>query len=235
MDVIMLAGGKGTRLRPYTMVLPKPLMPIGEIPVMEVLLQQVGRLGASRVILAVGYLREIMFAYLEPRRSSYPFELEYVTEESPLGTVGPVRLVEGLEDTFLLMNGDILTTLPFDELVAFHKEQGAMMTVAASRREVNINYGVLQLDGVEIVDQIEKPSYQYDVSMGIYVIEPAALDLIPKGEAMDVPDLIKALIARGDKVCAFQTDCYWLDIGRPEDYGVAIDDFEQRRAEFLGS
>ncbi|MFT5430201.1 MAG: NDP-sugar pyrophosphorylase family protein [Myxococcota bacterium] len=235
MDVIMLAGGKGTRLRPYTMVLPKPLMPIGDLPILEVLMQQVGRLGVDRVTLAVGYLSEIIFAYLEPRRASYPFELAYVREETPLGTFGPVQLVEGIDDTFLLMNGDILTTLKFDEMLAFHKEQGATMTVAASRRQVNIDYGVLELDGPVIVGQREKPSFHYDVSMGIYAINPSALDLLEPGVRMDVPDLIAKLIARGDKVCAYQTDCFWLDIGRAEDYATAIDEFEKRSEEFLGS
>ncbi len=233
MDVILLAGGQGSRLRPYTTVLPKPLMPIGDTPVLEVLLQQVGRLGVRRVTLAVGYLREIIYAYLEPRRAKYPFQLQYVTEDKPLGTVGPARQVEGIDGTFLLMNGDILTTLSFADLVAFHKAQGAMMTVAASRRRVDIDYGVLRLEGARIVEQVEKPSYHYDVSMGIYVIEPEALAHVPPNTRMDVPDLIRLLIARNDKVCAYSSDCFWLDIGRAEDYAAAIEEFERRRHEFL--
>ncbi len=234
LTAVLLAGGRGTRLKPYTLVLPKPLMPIGELPVLEVMLQQLGRVGVTRVVLCVGYLREILFAYLEPRRASYPFTLEYVTEHEPMGTVGPVTQVEGLTDTFLLGNGDVLTTLDYADLVRFHKARGAAMTVATAPRDVKIDYGVLEVDANQrITGQIEKPTYHYDVSMGVYVVEPRALALVPRGMAYDVPELIRELIRRGEPVLSYKSDCYWLDIGRHDDYAVAVQDFERMHDQFL--
>lgn len=235
MRAIILAGGKGQRLRPYTTVLPKPLMPIGDMPILEVVLRQLKRAGISRVTMAVGYLAELLQAFFQDgRRLGLP--IDYSIEERPLGTVGPLTLIDGLADeTFVVMNGDTLTTLDYATLIAHHKASGAMATIATYVREVKIDFGVIETDADGmIVQYVEKPTFDYRVSMGIYVFEPAALRYLKKGEYRDLPDLVKTMVADGQKVSAFPFKGYWLDMGRPDDYERAIEEFESRRSEFIG-
>ncbi|MEW6513526.1 MAG: sugar phosphate nucleotidyltransferase [Pseudomonadota bacterium] len=235
MRAIILAGGKGQRLRPYTTVLPKPLMPIGDMPILEVVLRQLKRAGISRVTMAVGYLAELLQAFFQDgKRLGLP--IDYSMEERPLGTVGPLTLIDGLGDeTFVVMNGDTLTTLDYSALIAHHKASGAMATIATYVREVKIDFGVIEsdTDGM-ITGYVEKPTFDYRVSMGIYVFEPTALRYLKKGEYRDLPDLVKTLVADGQKVSAYPFTGYWLDMGRPDDYERAIEEFESRRSEFIG-
>ncbi len=233
MKAVVLAGGKGARLVPYTRVIPKPLMPIGDMPILEVLLRQVRCAGVDDVILTVGHMAELLRAFFQNgERLAVPIRYSY--EDKPLGTAGPLSRIDGLDEPFLVMNGDVLTTLNFAQLVDCHRRSGAMVTVAVHPREVKIDLGVLKLDGdSRVVDYIEKPTYKFDVSMGIYVFDPRVKDYIPYDQYLDFPDLILKLLAAGEVVKVFRFDGYWMDLGRPDDYQQAIEDFEQMRHQFL--
>ena len=233
MKAVVLAGGKGTRLAPYTKILPKPLMPIGDRPILEVLLWQMRRAGITDVILAVGHLAELLRAFFQDG-SKFGLSISYSYEEAPLGTAGPLANMDGLEETFLVTNGDVLTTLPIRELVEFHHEHGAIATIAMHARQVQIDLGVIQCDGNhEVSGYVEKPSMDYVVSMGLYVFEPRVLDYIPPGEYLDFPDLVQKLLDDGQKIVGYPFDGYWQDLGRPDDYERAVIDFEQMRDQFL--
>jgi len=233
MRAIILAGGKGTRLRPYTTVLPKPLMPIGDMPILEVVLRQLKAAGITHVTMAVGYLGELLQTFFGDGKR-LGLRIDYSVEEKPLGTVGPLTLISGLTDSFILMNGDVLTTLDYRELIRFHRERGSVATIASYVRNVKIDFGVIEADNESYVsDYIEKPTFDYRVSMGVYVFEPAVLACLKPHEHCDFPDLIKTLVAAKRKVASYPFSGYWLDMGRPDDYARAIEEFEARRGEFL--
>lgn len=234
MKAVILAGGKGTRLAPYTKILPKPLMPIGDMPILEVLLRQLKAAGVNNVVITVGHLAALLRTYFNDGRE-LGLNISYSYEDKPLGTAGPLALVGGLTDTFFVMNGDVLTTMKFQELLQFHKSQGAVATIASHQRTVKIDLGVLQhADGdYRVTNYIEKPSYDYLVSMGIYVFEPEVLQFIPRNEYLDFPSLVLKLIAEGKKVCYLPHDGYWKDLGRADDYEQASQEFEALRNEFL--
>jgi len=227
---VILAGGRGTRLRPFTASFPKPLVPLGDRPVVELLIRQLYDAGIKDVTLTLGHLAELVQAYFHNRRQLPPdLNLEYVVEAEPTGTAGSLALVPDLRDTFLAMNGDLLTDLDFNALVAFHREQGAALTIATQRRHVKIDLGVLEFNGAcDITDYIEKPEHSYHVSMGVYVYEPRVLRFIAKGEYLDFPNLVLRLINEKERVSAYLTDCLWLDIGRPDDYARAQQMVESR-------
>ncbi len=233
MKAVVLAGGKGTRLFPYTKILPKPLMPIGDMPILEVILLQMKEEGITDVTLTVGHLSHLLKAFFQDG-SSLGLRIDYSYEEKPLGTAGPISMIDGLDSTFLVMNGDVLTKLRLRELVKFHKEQGAIATIAAHHRQNRIDLGVIIKNGdCRIADYIEKPVTNYLVSMGIYIFEPEVLKYIPRGEYLDFPDLVKILINSKEKVVGYEYDGYWQDLGRPDDYEMATRDFESMRNEFL--
>lgn len=233
MKAVILAGGKGTRLSPYTKVLPKPLMPIGDMPILEVILRQIKLAGINDVVLTVGHLSELLRTFFQDG-SRLSLNISYNYEDSPLGTAGPIAFVPNLNETFLVMNGDVLSTLPLGELIQFHKTQNAIATIATHHRRVKVDLGVIQWDGdARVTGYIEKPTYDYSVSMGIYVFEPKVLTYIPKGEYYDFPDLVKKLIGVGEKVIGYRFDGYWQDLGRPDDYESAAQDFDQMRSQFL--
>lgn len=233
MKAIVLAGGKGTRLIPYTRVLPKPLMPIGDMPILEVILLQMKAAGIEEVVLTVGHLAELLRAFFQDGKN-IGIDISYSYEETPLGTAGPIALVEGIEKTFLVTNGDVLTDLNLSELINFHHENHAVATIATHHRHVQIDLGVIELDGdYRITGYLEKPSYDYMVSMGIYVFEPRVLEYIPYRQHLDFPDLVLKLISAGEKVASFPFEGYWQDLGRPDDYEIASQDFEKMRSLFL--
>jgi NDP-sugar pyrophosphorylase family protein len=233
MRAVILAGGKGTRLEPYTTILPKPLMPIGDMPILEVLLRQIKRADISHVVLTVGHLASLLRAYFG-NGTQWGLDITYSLEQEPLGTAGPIALVKGLDKTFLVTNGDVLTTLDIKKLIAFHKQKGGIATIAAHRRQVKIDLGVIQWDGDErVIGYIEKPTNDYTVSMGVYIFEPRVLDYIPFGQYLDFPDLVLKLIANGEKVCGYTFDGYWMDLGRQDDYLQANQDFKNMREQFL--
>lgn len=233
MKAVVLAGGKGTRLAPYTTILPKPLMPIGDMPILEVMLLQMKEAGINHVILTVGHLSELLHAFFKDG-SQFGIDITYSYEQCPLGTAGPIALVDGLNDTFLVTNGDVLTTLNLRELIQFHREQKAIATIATHHRQSKIDLGVIKKNGdFRITGYIEKPVYDFMVSMGIYVFDPAVMPYIKRNEYLDFPDLIKILIAADEKVVAYEFNGYWEDLGRPDDYARASIDFENMRAQFL--
>jgi NDP-mannose synthase len=233
MRAIILAGGKGTRLKPFTVNFPKPLLPLGDTPVVEVLIQRLLKYGVSDVTLTLGHLAELIKAYFSQQKSlSEKVHLRYVEEEFPTGTAGSIASIEGLSDTFLVMNGDLLTNLNFDDLVQFHHQKQACLTIATISRKVKIDLGVLQFDDDDrVVDYIEKPEKVYPISMGIYVYEPEVLKYIELGKYLDFPELVLRLIKDGRKVCAYPADCLWLDIGRPDDYAKAQELFTEKQEE----
>lgn len=228
MKVLILAGGKGTRLKPYTTTIPKPLMPIGNQAILEIILKQLKSYGLIDLILATGYLSELIMAFLGDG-SKYDINIKYSKETEPLGTAGPLALVkDDMTDTFLVMNGDVLSTINYNELLNFHKEKNGILTIALNKRQADIDFGVTELDeNNKIVDYIEKPSIDYLVSMGIYVFEKRIFDYIKTDEYLDFPDLVKRLIKRGEDVNGYIFDGYWLDIGRHDDYEKANVDFDE--------
>jgi NDP-sugar pyrophosphorylase family protein len=235
MRAVILAGGKGQRLRPYTTVLPKPLMPIGDMPILEVVLRQLKAAGVTRVTMAVGYLAELLQAFFGDGRR-LGLQIDYSFEAQPLGTVGPLTLIPSLADEadFLMMNGDVLTTMDYRQLIQRHRASGADVTVATYRREVKIDFGVIESDAADMLTgYVEKPRFDYRVSMGVYCFSARVLPRLQPGAYCDFPDLIKQLLAAGRPVASYPFDGYWLDMGRPDDYATAIEEFEARRHEFL--
>jgi NDP-sugar pyrophosphorylase family protein len=233
MKAIILAGGKGTRLAPYTKILPKPLMPIGDMPILEVLLRQIKCAGIDQVVITVGHLAGLLRAFFQDG-SKLGMRITYSLEDKPLGTSGPLSLVTGLDQTFLVTNGDVLTTLNMRDLIRFHAKQKATATIAVHCRKVDIDFGVVQCDeDNRMIGYLEKPSIEYMVSMGIYVFEPKVLSYIPRGQYLDLPDLVRKMIAAGEKVVSYPYKGYWQDLGRPDDYERATRDFDSMQKEFF--
>lgn len=233
MQAIILAGGKGRRLMPYTTVLPKPLMPIGDYPIIEVILRQLKHYGFGKATICTGYLHELVHAYLDSNRS-LNIDLSYTHEEKPLGTIGPLRLIENLDDTFLVMNGDILTDIDYNELIIAHQQRGAIATVATYQRDAHIDFGVLNKnEDCKIIAFREKPTYHFDVSMGIYIFSKRILDFVPADTPFGFDQLMYALIDKDESVYSFPFSGYWLDIGRPDDYERSIEEFERYKDRFL--
>jgi len=220
-QAIILAGGKGTRLRPFTATLPKPLVPLGEMPIIEVVLRQLESAGFEEAVLSVGHLAELVEAYCGDG-SKWGLPIRYAREEKPLSTAGPLRIVTDLQDDFLTINGDILTTLDFRELFDFHRRSGSLATVSVCERKILVDFGVIALDGDSTVSAYdEKPERTYTVSMGVNVFSRKVVDHIRDGESLGIPDLVQRLIAAGEKVSAFRSPCDWLDIGCTPDYEQA--------------
>ena len=187
----------------------------------------------TRVTLTVGHLAALLQTYFGDG-TGCGLQIDYVFEKKPLGTAGPLVFCPGLDETFLVMNGDLLTTLNYAELVRYHRESGAAATVAMHKKDVQIDLGVIQLDGEgRIRGYIEKPCYHYDVSMGVYVFEPRVLEYIPRGEYFDFPSLVQCLLDSGETIVGYPYEGYWLDIGRKDDYEQAVQDFESMRSVFL--
>ena len=225
MRVIILAGGKGVRLAPVTEVIPKPLVPVGGMPILEVVIRQLKSQGFRRITLAVGYLADLIKAYFQDG-SKWGVEIDYSLEAEPLGTAGPLNLIQGLDETFLVMNADLMTNLDFNELVSYHRSMGSLATVSSYKKQVKIDLGVIIKNGEgRIKDYVEKPTKKYLVSMGIYVFEARVLDYLRAKNYFDFPDLIKLLLHADEPVCYFPFDGYWLDIGRHDDYATAVKEF----------
>ncbi len=218
LEAVILAGGKGTRLRPYTSDIPKPLVPIGDRPIIEILLKQLRRAGVSRVHIAVNHLAHLIMAVLGDGKS-HGVEIQYHPEDQPLSTVAPIKLIEHLPEDFIVANGDILTDLKIEELFDFHVRNRSQLTVATHNRSERIDFGVLETDGNNFVTGFtEKPQYQFAVSMGIYVFNRSVLDYVPSGAAFGFDDLMLEMLRRKGRIMSFPYDGYWLDIGRTADY-----------------
>ena len=228
MRAVILAGGLGMRLRPYTAVLPKPLVPVGERPILEHILRRLHACGVRRVDLCVGHLGDVIQAYFS-QATALPddLELRWHWEQEPLGTAGALRLVPDLSGTFIAMNGDILTTLDYRELLAFHEQNDAALTVATHAKRVDIELGVIETDGERIVGYREKPKLDYEVSMGIYAYDERALGQLPGDGPCQFPELVQRLLEAGERVAAFRSEAEWFDIGTFEEYQRAAEALER--------
>ena len=233
MLAVILAGGKGTRLKPFTMTIPKPLLPLGDVPVLEIVMRQLASEGFTRVVLTIGHMAPLFMAQFDDG-SQYGVRIEYVREMEPLGTAAPLRQLTDVPDDFLVMNGDLLTDLSFGELLAAHRRSGAAATIAVAAREEKIDYGVIELAPDDaFLDYREKPVIPYFVSMGINVLSRRALARIPPAGRFDMPELMLALHRAGDGVHCHRSTGYWQDIGRFDDYARASEDFVQDPRRFL--
>lgn len=230
----MLAGGKGSRLGPYTTVLPKPLLPIGDRAILDVVMRQLREYGFGDVTLAVGYLAHLIKAVFGDG-SGHGVSIRYHDESSPLGTAGALGSIEELDEPFLMMNGDVLTALDYRRFYEAHLHSGNALTIATHRRVVRIDYGVLHLGDEggaikRVTDYDEKPEFGYVVSMGVYIASPRVLEYVGVDQPLDMPDLVLRLIDGGEGVGSYLFDGFWLDIGRHDDYERAIAEYESMRA-----
>jgi NDP-mannose synthase len=233
---VVLAGGAGTRLRPYTAVLPKPLMPVGDRPVLDIVLRQLCHAGTEHVTIATGYLAELIEAFCGDGRS-YGLKIDYFREREPLGTVGALATIDDLDEPFLVMNGDILTDMSYEALMADHRDSGAAATIATTGRQIEVTLGVMHFqdvrDDARVTDYTEKPTLYYEASMGVYAFDPRVLEHIEPNVRLDFPDLILRLIAAKEHVHAHRPDSYWLDLGRHDDYETAMGEFEAMKDRLL--
>jgi NDP-sugar pyrophosphorylase family protein len=230
---VVLAGGIGTRLRPYTVVLPKPLMPIGDYPILEVIIRQLARQGFTQVTLAVNHQANILKAFFEDG-NRWDVRIDYSLERKPRSTIAPLALISDLPENFLLMNGDVLTDLDLSGFLERHVACERLFTIAAARRWQQIDYGVLQIDSAQRLTEFsEKPLTEYLVSMGIYAVNRKILQFVPPDSKYGFDDLMKDLLRKDEPVDVEPYQGYWLDIGRPDDYMRAVDEFEQRKQQFL--
>ena len=231
--VIILAGGKGTRLRPYTTVFPKPLMPIGEMPILEIVLRQLKFFGFKKITLSVNHLADLIQAFFKDG-SKLGLDISYCIEDRPLGTAGSISLVEDITEPFLVMNGDLLTTIDYTALIKSHMKSYATATIAVISRKIEIDYGTLQIGNKsELIAYQEKPTLEYMVSMGLNVLSKECLKFIPKSQYLDIPMLMNKLMNAGKSVMTFKSECEWFDIGRPDDYEKAIAEFEKSKNKYL--
>jgi NDP-mannose synthase len=221
MKAVIQSGGRGTRLRPYTMVLPKPLMPVGSKPVLERLLNWLRRNGCRDVYITTGYLGNLIQGVCGDG-SQWDLDIKYTEEREPLGTVGALTLLrEELDSTFLVLNGDVMTDLNLNAFVDFHRKRGSALTIATARRSVRIDFGILEDNGGRVVQFMEKPNLTHIVSMGVYCMEPNVLEYIPSGSPFGFDDLMACMLARNVPVHIFPHNGFWLDIGRIEDFQKA--------------
>jgi len=232
MQAIILAGGKGTRLKPFTNSIPKPLVPVGNVPILEVILRQLKNAGITEITIAVSHLARLIEAFFGDG-SEMGLSINYSLEDKVLGTAGPLRLVTDLQDRFLVMNGDVLTTLNYRMLQKFHIEEQNSISISTFQKKVNIDLGVLEVDNKVLTKYVEKPEYSFLVSMGIYLFEREVIDLIPHDTKYDLPDLVSAAMESGLRVGCYQEDCDWLDIGRVDDYETAVNLFESNPHKYL--
>ncbi len=234
MQAIILAGGKGTRLKPYTATFPKPLMPIDDMPIIEIVIRQLAKTGFDRITITTGHLAEMMRLFCGDG-SKWGVRIDYSNEDQPLGTAGPLTLVsDGIDENFLVMNGDLLTTLDYAELFARHCERKSLATVSVYPRQVRIDFGVIERDPDGAISRyIEKPTYDFHVSMGVNVFNRRIFEHMERNQRLDIPELITRLRQAGERIDTFERSCHWLDIGRADDYQAAADIFVAHRELFL--
>ena len=233
MQVVILAGGKGTRLKPFTAILPKPLMPIGDIPILEIILKQLKLYGFNKVILALGHKAKLITTFFG-NGAEMGLDITYSYEKKDLGTAAPLTLIKKLDKNFLIMNGDILTDLDYRGFFETHVNNNAGVTIATYNKTVNIDLGVIKTEEDLVIDYIEKPTMKYEVSMGIYAFNHRVIKHIPYNEYFDFPDLIEKLLSVGETIKVYRAfDHIWLDIGRVEDFQQSLDIFERNKDRFL--
>ena len=226
MTAVILAGGRGSRLRPYSLVLPKPLLPIGDEPLLSVLVRHLAHEGFRRIVLAGGALNDLMWAYFRDGRA-HAVTMDYVAEPEPLGTFGALTLLD-LNDSTLVLNGDLLTTIPFSEVMRFHCKTGASLTMVVKQVTQAVPWGVVEIEHGRVRALSEKPEIPLWVNTGIYVVEPEAVHVLPRGEPADATVLVKLLLEQGAPVVSYATAAYWRDIGTPDAFRSALRDYARR-------
>ena len=222
MEAVIMAGGFGTRLLPLTADMPKPMLPIGDRPLMELIIDQLRRAGISRINVTTHHHAQKIKSHFNDG-ANFGVDLRYVDEDQPLGTAGAIGLMSRPSEPLLVINGDILTEVNFRDMLAFHREHNADMTVAVRKYDIAVPYGVIESDSVYVQRLTEKPNVSFFVSAGIYLLEPSVHPMIPNGEHFNMTDVIQRLIDAGRPVVSFPVREYWLDIGRHDDYAAAQD------------
>ena len=221
-SVVIMAGGKGTRLDPFTKILPKPLIPIGEKPIIELIMDNFRKYGFNKFIISLNYKAEMIKMYFAENPNNY--SIEYVQEENFLGTIGALSLIkERLNTTFIVSNCDVVTDANYDDLLNYHKQNNNHITILGVIRHINIPYGILNMKNGDFEEIIEKPDYHFIVNAGIYILEPEVIDLIPENKPMDMPDLLLLAKKKGFKIQVYPMSCSWFDIGEWEEYRKAME------------
>lgn len=234
-QVVILAGGQGSRLRPYTTILPKPLLPLGDVPILEILIRQLKHNGFKDILISTGYLAGLIEAYCG-NGQKWNVNIRYVCEREPLGTAGALQLIKQVHDNFLVINGDVFTDMDFSAFLKWHIHQKAMATIAVKNRAIKSDFGVIEVGAnKEFQDYHEKPLQHSLVSLGINAFNVKAKGFIKKGEALGMPDLMLRLKSRAQKVCCYQMHDMWLDLGRFEDLQNAQDIFMRHRKKLMRS
>lgn len=229
---VILAGGKGTRLKPYTVSLPKPLVPIGEMPILEIIIRQLAKSGFDHITITVNHMADIIRAFCGDG-NKWGVTIDYSLEDKPLSTMGPLKLIQDLPENFLVMNGDVLTDLDFGQFYDEHVRSGNIFTVSAFTRDQKVDYGVLEIgDDNKLSDFIEKPTNRYNVSMGVYMASNKVLEYIPENQFYGFDHLMLDLIKDQHPATVRIHSGYWLDIGRPDDYEKACKDFTENNFVF---
>jgi NDP-sugar pyrophosphorylase family protein len=232
MKAVIMTGGKGTRMAPYTKVLPKGLLPIGEQPILEIIVKQLAYHGFRSITMSCGYLAPLIQTYFGDG-SAWNVSINYEVEDKPLGTVGPLKRLKDLNSPFLVINCDVLTTLDFKRFWKFHHSGNSLLTIASQKKEIPIDLGVLDTKEDRVINFLEKPTRSARVSMGIYVMDPQIISYIPEKQFFDIPELVHTLLADNKEIRHFENDSFWIDIGRPTEYRQANDDFEMMKKELL--
>jgi NDP-sugar pyrophosphorylase family protein len=224
---VILAGGRGTRLRPYTVALPKPLMPIGEYPILEVIIRQLRAEGFNHITLAVNHQADLFRAFFG-NGDKWGMRIDYSLEHMALSTMGPLKLIPDLPEHFLVMNGDILSDVPYGRFLDEHSRNDGLFTISAAKREQQIDYGVLHASEENVLTGFEeKPRFPFLVSMGIYAVSRRVLDVIPEDQPYGFDHLVLEYLQRREQVEIVPHTGYWLDIGRPDDYQRAVDEWPE--------
>lgn len=229
---VILAGGLGTRLKPYTISMPKPLVPINDMPVLEIIIMQLKNYGFSHITLAVNHLSNLITDFFGDG-SKWNLKIDYIHESKPLSTMGPLSLLDDLPDKFLVMNGDVISDLNYRDFLEYHSLGDSIFSISSFIRKEKIDYGVLDVADNRLLNFKEKPEYEFKVSMGIYACSKEVLSYIPQNMFYGFDNLMNAFISADVKVNVITHEGYWLDIGRPSDYLKAIDDYEGIIKDFL--
>lgn len=230
---VILAGGKGTRLKPYTIVFPKPLVPVGDHPILEIVIRQLVKYGFDHITLAVNHQADLIKAFFGDGKKWNTF-IDYSLEDKPLSTMGPLTLIHDLPENFLVMNGDILTDLNYQSFYENHEANQSLYTILGKQRKDKVEYGILETNERNILTGFkEKPTHEYLVSSGIYMLNKRVLNFIPKGESFGFDQLMLKLIENNEQVKVDLFEGFWLDIGRPDDYALAIEKSEEIKSTYL--
>jgi NDP-sugar pyrophosphorylase family protein len=233
MQAVILAGGKGTRLKPYTTILPKPLVPVGDLPILDIIIRQLRYYNIKDIIISTGYLAELIEAYFG-KGEKWGVRISYLREDKSLGTAGAIKNIKNLNDNFIVMNGDTLTDLDYKKLFNFHFQHKAAASIGAVRREVVVDFGVLHIGGNNrLMRYLEKPKRFDYVSMGVNVLNKRCQKYIRSGEFLGFPDLISRMQKKGEKIYCFKNESYWLDIGRIDDFQRAQEEFSRNEKKLL--